>query len=204
MGTGNTRRGGSASGGKSTKTADEQRTTKHQGVGGRNLGDKSLRSGPTLWEWSDPRQEEIRTRRTESSQRGPKGYDGGMWNSHRNTQHPVRAIRGAVDGATRLTTGQHRDRGPAGDETHQRHSHLTELRLHGMGDGGRESTRRGNHHCLEERGGMGGLGSAEFWTKRGKFYNNVGEETLVRRRGLRAAQRPTYDQLYKETVRVQA
>ena len=71
-----------------------------------------------------------------------------------------------------------------------------------MSDGGRESTPRGYCHRLKVRGGMEGLGCAEFWTKRGKFYNHVGKETLVRRRGLHAAQRPTYDQLDKARIRV--
>ena len=46
--------------------------------------------------------------------------------------------------------------------------------------------------------------SAEFWTKRGKFYNHVGTETLVRHRGLHAAQQPTYDQQDKASIRVRA
>ena len=80
-----------------------------------------------------------------------------MWNLYRNTQHPVGASKRTVDGARRLTAGQHRDRGPAGDETHRRHSHATELGLHGMCDGGRELTLRRDSHLMEERGGMGGL-----------------------------------------------
>ena len=64
----------------------------------------------------------------------PKDTAGGMWSSHRDTQHPVGASRGTGDGNTRLTAGQHRYRGPAGDKTHWRHSHMTELVLHGMGD----------------------------------------------------------------------
>ena len=95
-------------------------------------------------------------RRTESSQRGTKGDGGGMWNSHRNTQHSVGASKGTGDSATRLTAGQHWDRGPAGDKTHRRHSHATEIGLHGMGDRGRESTLRGDQHRLEGRRGMGG------------------------------------------------
>ena len=46
--------------------------------------------------------------------------------------------------------------------------------------------------------------SADFWTKRGKFYNHVGTETLVRRRGLHSAQQPTHNQLDKSSVRVRA
>ena len=56
----------------------------------------------------------------------------------------------------RLTAGQHWDWGPAGDKTHGRNSHTTELGLHGMVNGGRETTLRGYHHCMEGRGGMGG------------------------------------------------
>ena len=76
--------------------------------------------------------------RTELSRQGPKGYIKGMWDSHCDTQHPVGAGRGTGDGATRLTEGEHRDRGPAGDETHQGNSHATDLGLHGMCNGGRE------------------------------------------------------------------
>ena len=54
------------------------------------------------------------------------------------TQHTVGAGRGTGDGATRLTSGQHQDRGPAGDETHRSHSNKTELGLHDMGDRCRE------------------------------------------------------------------
>ena len=79
-----------------------------------------------------------------------------MCNSHCDTQHPVRAGRGTGDGATRLAAGQHQDQSPAGDETHQGNSHATELGLHGMGDGGRESTPGGDCHRLEGSGCMGG------------------------------------------------
>ena len=65
MGIGNTQQGESASGKKITKTTVKQRTTEHQGVGERNSGDKSLRSGPNLWEQSEPIPEDIRTRRAE-------------------------------------------------------------------------------------------------------------------------------------------
>ena len=106
--------------------------------------------------------------------------------------------------ATRLTTRQSQDWGPAGDKTCQSHSHATELGLHGIGNKGRESKLRRDCHRLEGREGMEGWGSAEFWTNRGKFYNHVGTETLVRHWGLRAAQQPTYDQLYKASVRVRA
>ena len=59
-GTGNTGQGGSTLGGKLTNITNKQRMTEHQGVGGRNSGEKSLRSGPNQWEESDPRPEEIR------------------------------------------------------------------------------------------------------------------------------------------------
>ena len=144
--------GGSTRGGKLTKTTDEQRTTEHQEVAGRNSGEKSLRSGPNQWKQSDPRLEEIRTRQLDSIQWGYKGNGEGMWNSHCNTQHPVGEGRGTGDGATRLMEGQHWDQGPAGDKTHWRHSHVTEIGLHGMGDGVRESTLRGDRHSLEGRG----------------------------------------------------
>ena len=72
------------------------------------------------------------------------------------TKHMVRTGRGIGDGAMRLKVGQHQDQGTAGYETHRRHSHATELGLHGMGDGGRESTPRGDCHRLEGRRGMGG------------------------------------------------
>ena len=42
-----------------------------------------------------------------------------MWDSHCDTQHPVGVGRGTADCATRLMIGQHRDRCPTGDETHQ-------------------------------------------------------------------------------------
>ena len=82
-------------------------------------------------------------RQTESSQQGPKGDGEGMRNSHYDTKHPVGAGRGTVDSATRLKAGQYRDQGLAGDGTHCGHSHATDLRLHGMGNGGRESTPGG-------------------------------------------------------------
>ena len=72
-----------------------------------------------------------------------------MWNSHCDTQHPVRADRGTGDGAMRLTEWQHLDRGLAVDETHRRHSRATETGLHGMGNGGRDSTPRGDLNRLE-------------------------------------------------------
>ena len=158
MGKGNTRRGGSTSGEKPKKTTDEQRTTEHQEVGGHNLGEKSLRSGTNQWERNEARPEEIRTRRTELSQRGTRGDGGGGrgWNSHRDTQHPVRANRGTGDGATRLTSGQHWDRGPAGDETQRMHSQATDLASNGMGDRAKESTPSMNRHRLERRRGMVG------------------------------------------------
>ena len=62
---------------------------------------------------------------------------------HCNTQHQVRAGRGAGDGATRLTARKHWDWGLAGDKTHRRHPHVTEYRLQGMGDGGGEPTPGG-------------------------------------------------------------
>ena len=71
-----------------------------------------------------------------------------MRNSHHDTQHPVRVIRGTGDSTMRRTIGQHWDRGPAGDETHWRHSRAMKLRLHGMGNRGRESTQRGDNHRL--------------------------------------------------------
>ena len=187
-----------------TKTTDKRRMTKHQGVGGQNSGEKSLWSGPNRWERSDPRPEDICTRRTDSNQRGSKGYGGGMWNSYCDTQHPVGASRGAGDHNTCLTAGQHQDRSPAGNETHRRHSHATELGLHGIGDRDKDPTPRGVFHCMEGRGGMGGSGIAEFWTKRGKFCNHIGTETLVRCQVLRAAQIPTCYQLDKAIVRVRA
>ena len=76
-GAGNTWRGVSALGGKLTKTTDKRQMTEHQGVGGENSGEKSLRGGPNRWERSDPIPKEIRTRRTESSQRFLKEGDGG-------------------------------------------------------------------------------------------------------------------------------
>ena len=139
-----------------TKTTDEQQTTKHQGAGGRNLGDRSLKSDHNQWEQSDPRLEEICTRRTESIQKSTKGNGGGVWNSHRDTQHPFGRRKRVGDGATRFTEGQHRYWGPARDKNHRIHSHATYIGLHGMSDGGRESTPRGDHHRLEGCGGMGG------------------------------------------------
>ena len=65
--TGNTGQGGSTSGWKLINITDKQRTTEHQGVGGRNLGEKSLRSGPNRLEESDPRPEEIRMMQAELS-----------------------------------------------------------------------------------------------------------------------------------------
>ena len=56
----------------------------------------------------------------------------------------------------RITAGKHRDRSPAGDETHRRHSHVTEFGLQGMGDGGRELTLREGRLRLKGCGGMGG------------------------------------------------
>ena len=76
-GTGNTRQGGSSSGGKLTNMMDERRTTEHQVVGGRKLGEKSLRSGPNRWERSDPIPEKLRTRQTDSIQQVPKDTVGG-------------------------------------------------------------------------------------------------------------------------------
>ena len=58
---------------KSTKATDGQQMTEHQGVGGQTLEERSLRSGTNRWERSDPKPEETQTRKTESSQRGPKG-----------------------------------------------------------------------------------------------------------------------------------
>ena len=82
-------------------------------------------------------------RRTESSQRGHEGDGDGMCNSHCDTQHPVGAGRGCGDVATRLTVGQNRDRGPAGDENHQERSHATDIRINGMGGGCRYLTPGG-------------------------------------------------------------
>ena len=98
------------------------------------MGEKSLQSGYNRWEQSDPIPEEINTRQMESSQQGPKGNGKGMSNSHCKTQHPVGAGRGARDCDTRLTVGQHWDWGTVGDKTRQRHSHATEIGLHGMGE----------------------------------------------------------------------
>ena len=72
------------------------------------------------------------------------------------TKHMVRTGRGIGDGAMRLKVGQHQDQGTAGYETHRRHSHATEIGLHGMGNGCRESITRGYRHRLEGRRGMGG------------------------------------------------
>ena len=153
---GNTWLGGSASGGKSTKTTDGRQTTEHQGVGGKNSGEKSLWSGTNQRERSDPRPKEIFKRQTDSSQRGTKEDDKGTWNSHCGTQHPVGAVKGTGDGDMRLTAGKHRDWGPVGYKTHQRYSHVKDLGLHCMGNGGRESTPRGDCRFLEVCGGMGG------------------------------------------------
>ena len=79
-----------------------------------------------------------------------------MCNSHHDTKHPVKASRGTRDCATGLTAGKYHDQVPTGDETQRRHYHATELGLHGMGYGGRESTPRGDRHRLEGLGGMGG------------------------------------------------
>ena len=49
---------------------------------------------------------------------------------------------------------------------------------------------------------MGDRRSVEFWSKRGKFYNNIGTETLVLCQGVNASQRPTYDQLDKASVKM--
>ena len=89
-----------------------------------------------------------------------------MWNLHHATQHLVGESRGTGDDAMRLMADQYWDWGPAGDATHQRHSHATELGLHGMGYGGRELTPRGDCHCLEGRRGMGVEGVRNFLPKR--------------------------------------
>ena len=141
-------------------------------------------------------------RRTESIQQGPKEDGESVWNSYHNTQHLIGISRGTGDGATRLTERQNWDRGPAGEEIHQRHSHTTELGLYGMGNRCRESTPRGGIYHLDGRGGMGDRRSVEFWSKRGKFYNNIGTETLVLCQGVNASQRPTYDQLDKASVKM--
>ena len=46
--------------------------------------------------------------------------------------------------------------GLEGDKTHQGNPHATEFRLQGMGDGVGDPTHVRVHHCLEERGGVGG------------------------------------------------
>ena len=81
---------------------------------------------------------------------GTKGDGRGMWNSHCGTQCLVGASRGTGDGATHLTEGPHQDCVPEGDETHRRHSHAMELRLHGMGDRGRKSTPTGGSPSSEK------------------------------------------------------
>ena len=50
-----------------------------------------------------------------------------MCNSHCDTQHPFGAGRGAGDGATRLTSGQHWDQDTAGEKNLWGNSHTTEL-----------------------------------------------------------------------------
>ena len=77
-------------------------------------------------------------KQTDLSQQGPKGDSRGMWNSHRDTQHPVGKIMGTGYGSMRLMEGKYWDWGPAGHETHQRHSHTMEIGSHGMGYGCRE------------------------------------------------------------------
>ena len=95
-------------------------------------------------------------RRTESSQQGPEVDDEGVWNLHCNTQHPVGAGVGGGCSAMRLTEGQHRFRGPAGDETRRGNSHAKDLSLKGMGDRGIESTPGGVRHHLDGSAGVGG------------------------------------------------
>ena len=106
-GMGNAWQEGSASGGKLMEATDRQQMTNHQGVDGRNLEERSLRSGSNQCEGSEPKPEETRMSWTDLCQRGPNGDSKGMLNLHCDTQYLVGMGRGNGNGATRLTAGQH-------------------------------------------------------------------------------------------------
>ena len=87
-------------------------------------------------ERSDPKAEDRRTKITDSSRQGSKGYREWARDLHHITQHQARAGGGTGDCAALTTARQHLYRGLAGYETHQGHPNAIEFRLQGMGDGG--------------------------------------------------------------------
>ena len=76
----NSQQGGPALGRKPTRATDGQRATNNQGVGRRKLEGRSIRSGLSQWERSDPKSEDKLTRQTELSQQGSKLDGEGEWN----------------------------------------------------------------------------------------------------------------------------
>ena len=153
-------------------------------------------------ERSDTKPEKRRTLRTDSIRWGSKGDVEWARDSHRITQHQVRAGRGAGDCATRTTERSYWDQGLAGYKTCRGHPHVIEFRLQGMGDGGGDLIPGRGFHHREERVVMVGWRSAKLWSERVNFYSHVSTKTLICCRVIRSPQRPNFgpsDNIYFNT-----